>query len=323
MSGTGDRLRLAGGHQHGRQCLAAAGQGHDVAVHLLWRLVAHRHGLRHGPYAGLRPRRPRVQVDRRLALATACQRIAMTMRDGTIVLAAGGTGGHLFPAQALAEELIRRGYVIHLMTDERVRDYGSISRRSKFINCRRRRCRCRKPWLLPQRLMRLARGLRHGARASSRRLQPARGRRASAAIHPFRRCSRRRGLQIPSLVHEQNAVMGRANRVLARLCRRGRLVLSDLAGLPTRAAGEARPSPAIRCATMCCASRRAPYHAPGADEPFQLLVFGGSQGARFFAEFMPRVMRASAQGGAARRLKNRPAVPAGRSGSGQGRLSRA
>ena len=43
---------------------------------------------------------------------------------GTIVLAAGGTGGHLFPAQALAEELTRRGYVIHLMTDERVRDYG-------------------------------------------------------------------------------------------------------------------------------------------------------------------------------------------------------
>ncbi len=43
---------------------------------------------------------------------------------GTIVLAAGGTGGHLFPAQALGEELRRRGYDIHLMTDERVRDYG-------------------------------------------------------------------------------------------------------------------------------------------------------------------------------------------------------
>ena len=42
----------------------------------------------------------------------------------TVVLAAGGTGGHLFPAQALAEELVRRGYAIHLMTDERVKDYG-------------------------------------------------------------------------------------------------------------------------------------------------------------------------------------------------------
>jgi UDP-N-acetylglucosamine--N-acetylmuramyl-(pentapeptide) pyrophosphoryl-undecaprenol N-acetylglucosamine transferase len=41
-----------------------------------------------------------------------------------VVLAAGGTGGHLFPAQALAETLIKRGYQIHLMTDERVHDYG-------------------------------------------------------------------------------------------------------------------------------------------------------------------------------------------------------
>ncbi len=39
-----------------------------------------------------------------------------------IALVAGGTGGHLFPAQALAEELVRRDYVIHLITDERVRE---------------------------------------------------------------------------------------------------------------------------------------------------------------------------------------------------------
>lgn len=43
---------------------------------------------------------------------------------GLIVLSAGGTGGHLFPAQALAEELVRRGYAIHLMTDHRVGEYG-------------------------------------------------------------------------------------------------------------------------------------------------------------------------------------------------------
>ena len=37
---------------------------------------------------------------------------------------AGGTGGHLFPAMALAQELRRRNHVIHLMTDERVASYG-------------------------------------------------------------------------------------------------------------------------------------------------------------------------------------------------------
>ena len=40
----------------------------------------------------------------------------------------------------------------------------------------------------------------------------------------------------------------------------------------------------------------APYQAPGADAPFQLLVFGGSQGARFFAEFMPEAHARVAEG---------------------------
>jgi UDP-N-acetylglucosamine--N-acetylmuramyl-(pentapeptide) pyrophosphoryl-undecaprenol N-acetylglucosamine transferase len=44
---------------------------------------------------------------------------------GVIVLAAGGTAGHLFPAQALAEVLVRRGFLIHLMSDERVSHYAS------------------------------------------------------------------------------------------------------------------------------------------------------------------------------------------------------
>jgi UDP-N-acetylglucosamine--N-acetylmuramyl-(pentapeptide) pyrophosphoryl-undecaprenol N-acetylglucosamine transferase len=49
----------------------------------------------------------------------------MTLNSKQIIaLAAGGTGGHLFPAQALAEVLSARGYEIHLITDERVRDYG-------------------------------------------------------------------------------------------------------------------------------------------------------------------------------------------------------
>ena len=43
---------------------------------------------------------------------------------GTVILAAGGTGGHLFPAQALGETLRERGYIIHLMTDERGIEYG-------------------------------------------------------------------------------------------------------------------------------------------------------------------------------------------------------
>ena len=47
------------------------------------------------------------------------------MHDDTIVLSAGGTGGHLFPAQALAGELIRRGRKIVVMTDARFANYAT------------------------------------------------------------------------------------------------------------------------------------------------------------------------------------------------------
>ena len=46
------------------------------------------------------------------------------MSRGSIMLTAGGTGGHLFPAQALCEELIRRGYEVDLITDTRGNVYG-------------------------------------------------------------------------------------------------------------------------------------------------------------------------------------------------------
>ena len=77
---------------------------------------------------------------------------------GVIVLAAGGTGGHLFPAQALAEELGRRGYVIHLITDERVADYGKNFPAREIHVVPSATLSFSKPWLLPQRLLRLASG---------------------------------------------------------------------------------------------------------------------------------------------------------------------
>ena len=56
------------------------------------------------------------------------------MAKGTILLAAGGTGGHLFPAEALAHELTARGWRVHLATDDRAERYRrQVSGRSRSI----------------------------------------------------------------------------------------------------------------------------------------------------------------------------------------------
>ena len=90
---------------------------------------------------------------------------------GLIILSAGGTGGHLFPAQALAEELVRRGYVIHLLTDERVEDYGNRFPAAQVHIVHSATLTPRKPLKLPGQLFRLLSGVRE-ARAIIRLLDP-------------------------------------------------------------------------------------------------------------------------------------------------------
>jgi UDP-N-acetylglucosamine--N-acetylmuramyl-(pentapeptide) pyrophosphoryl-undecaprenol N-acetylglucosamine transferase len=207
----------------------------------------------------------------------------------TIMLAAGGTGGHLFPAQALAEELVRRNYVIHLMTDERVRDYGRDFPALEIHLVPSATLSLSKPWLLPLRVMRLSKGYRM-ARDILDRLRPGAvaGFGGYPSFPPIMAAAR---LKIPCLIHEQNAVMGRANRVLAHFTDAVASSFPTLAKLPERAAKKlVQTGNPVRANVLAQAA--APYHAPGADEPFNLLVFGGSQGARFFAEFAPAAMRA-------------------------------
>ena len=104
--------------QHGGQPAGDAGQGHDVAVHLLRRLLAARARPRHG------------LSDRADAQAPGC-RSRPSRGDGgmssarPILLAAGGTGGHLFPAAALAAALAKRGAEVELATDDRALKFGA------------------------------------------------------------------------------------------------------------------------------------------------------------------------------------------------------
>jgi UDP-N-acetylglucosamine--N-acetylmuramyl-(pentapeptide) pyrophosphoryl-undecaprenol N-acetylglucosamine transferase len=92
-------------------------------------------------------------------------------------------------------------------------------------------------------------------------------------------------LGIPMILHEQNAVMGRANRFLARRARAVATSFPEVAGLAGLKAHIAFTGNPVRQAVL--AVRDVPFVAPAADEMFHLLVFGGSQGARFFSDFVP------------------------------------
>ena len=205
---------------------------------------------------------------------------------GTIVLAAGGTGGHLFPAQALAEELTRRGYTIHLMTDERVRDYGKSFPATEIHVVPSATLSLSKPWLVPSRALRLYGGYRQ-ARDILKRVKPLAvvGFGGYPSFPPILAAWR---LKIPSCVHDQNAVMGRANKVLAKWADAVASSFPDLKGLPPEAAKKLTiTGNPVR--DLVLKQQGVAYPA---FDTFNLLVFGGSQGAQFFGEFMPRVFAA-------------------------------
>jgi UDP-N-acetylglucosamine--N-acetylmuramyl-(pentapeptide) pyrophosphoryl-undecaprenol N-acetylglucosamine transferase len=201
-----------------------------------------------------------------------------------VVLAAGGTGGHLFPAQALAETLNNRGYRLHLMTDERVRDYGKSfpaeethiveSASPSLANIIR----------LPRRLLRLYNGYR-AAKTILKRERPVAvvGFGGYPSFPPIFAAA---SLRIPCLVHEANSVLGRANKLLSKRVDAVAGSFANMSGLPDNAVGKlvitGNPVRAI-----ALAQKAAPYPTFGGK--INLLVFGGSQGAKFFSDFMPGV----------------------------------
>ncbi len=214
-----------------------------------------------------------------------------------IVLAAGGTGGHLFGAEALARALIDCGVPVVLATDRRGHAFGNGLR-----DVRVERVRAASPGGGPIGRLRAFGELLLGygqARGLLRALGPVAvvgfgGYASVPAVYAGTR------LGLPVVVHEQNAVAGRANRWLAR---RARVIASGfphVSGL--RAADAAKVTvvgnpvrPAI------AALRDQPYPAPTDDGPIHLLVFGGSQGARAFDEGVPPAL-ASLPEGLRRRL---------------------
>jgi UDP-N-acetylglucosamine--N-acetylmuramyl-(pentapeptide) pyrophosphoryl-undecaprenol N-acetylglucosamine transferase len=200
------------------------------------------------------------------------------------LLAAGGTGGHLFPAAALAQELNRRGYDVELATDIRAEKYGVEFPARAIHRIPSATLTSRNPVAVVATFSRLGIGF-----LGALRLLKTIGPRAVIGFGGYPTlppiiAARARG--IPSAIHEQNAVMGRANRLLSRVVDRIALSFKPTKLLRADAEAKARlTGTPVRDAVLSC--REVPYLPSGPGERLLLLVFGGSQGARFFSEALP------------------------------------
>ncbi|CTQ53049.1 UDP-N-acetylglucosamine--N-acetylmuramyl-(pentapeptide) pyrophosphoryl-undecaprenol N-acetylglucosamine transferase [Roseibium album] len=201
----------------------------------------------------------------------------------TVLLTAGGTGGHLFPAQALASELIRRGWTVELATDERADKYGTEFPARKVHIVASETIRGRNPITLLKTAFSLFRGTIQ-SRSVIKTLKPDVV--AGFGGYPtFPPMFAARLTGTPSILHEANAVMGRANRLLAKgvTAIATSVPLGDLPGeLAAKLVETGNP---VRDAVLDAAELA--YDAPRAGGEFKLLVFGGSQGARFFSDLVP------------------------------------
>lgn len=208
---------------------------------------------------------------------------------GPIVLAAGGTGGHVFPAQALAEALTARGWRIALVTDSRGTAFGeSVA----GVETHRIRAATFSGGILTKLkgLMQLGLGLIQ-ARSLLRRLSP------SAAVgfggYPsVPTMWAATGIRLPTLIHEQNAVLGRANRLLAPRVDRIATSFDDVQGVrPGDRHKIVLTGNPVRGAITAIASEPYPQRQT-ADDPLTLLVFGGSQGATILSDVVPAAVAA-------------------------------
>ncbi|WP_029040770.1 undecaprenyldiphospho-muramoylpentapeptide beta-N-acetylglucosaminyltransferase [Cucumibacter marinus] len=206
----------------------------------------------------------------------------------TFTLMAGGTGGHLFPAQALGQELKRRGHAISLMTDRRTSRYLDVFPANRTYVIPSATPRLRNPIKAIEAGFTILRGMAT-ARSTLKKLQPDAviGFGGYPTFPPFLMASL---MGIPGLLHEQNAVMGAANRALARFADGLALSFDDTRHADKFAIARTVTGNPVRDAVLAVADQ--PLPPIGEGMKLRLLVFGGSQGARFFSEVMPGAIEA-------------------------------
>lgn len=204
-----------------------------------------------------------------------------------IILAAGGTGGHIFPAEALAEVLLRKNERVVLVTDHRFAHYQS----GALAEIETRTIHAGTVGGSWHKKVLGAAGILLGiaqARGVLRQLKP------KAVVgfggYPsFPTVFAAAGMGIPTVIHEQNSVLGRANRLLA-----GRVERIATSFPDTQMMGEKDLHKVCVTGNPVRASVRAlrdvPYPMVMQDGKMHILVTGGSQGASVFSQVVPEAI---------------------------------
>lgn len=212
---------------------------------------------------------------------TSWDRAELPARPPLLVIAAGGTGGHMFPAQALAEEMLARGWRVRLATDARGARYAG-----GFPEAVERSVTSAGTFAQGGRAARLLTPVRVAVGAVQSLFAMWRDRPACVAgfggypALPAMTAAWLLGL--PRVIHEQNGVLGRVNRFFAT-----RVDAVACGVWPTAVPEGARPvhvGNPVRSAVL--AEVDTPYPAPCAGS-VSILAMGGSQGAGVFARVIP------------------------------------
>lgn len=197
-----------------------------------------------------------------------------------VIIAAGGTGGHMFPAAAFAEEMRARGWQVGLISDHRGLSYAARFPADWKEEVRAASPNLKKPWTLPGTFAKLNAGIGMAARLMAERRPALVAGFGGYPAFPTMAAARRKG--VPILIHEQNAVLGRVNR---RFAGHAAAVASGFQRLDRLPAGARHVPLGNPVRAAIAAKRDAPY--PDPTGPLNVLITGGSQGARILGETIP------------------------------------
>ena len=210
----------------------------------------------------------------------------MTVEAKQILISAGGTGGHMFPAEALARDLIGRGYRVALATDARGKKYQPFA---DGIPVYVLKSGTIKSGIFSKINTLLSLGIGcFQARSLIDRLKPAvvigfGGYPSFPAVYAAQKKS------VPTIIHEQNAILGKANAYLTPKADRIALAWQKVEGMSE--------SDAVRVVVTgnpvrpdIAALYNKPYPSLEQDGPLCVFVMGGSQGASIFSEVLPEMV---------------------------------